>query len=100
MQNNHKLLAAKLILCHFIVERMNELGTTQVQLSELTGINQSNLSKILSGKGNPTLDNFLKICEVLKIRLFLETKEENQSINLAKDLLNKIERDPGIINDN
>jgi transcriptional regulator with XRE-family HTH domain len=69
---------------------MADAGINQVKLSELTEINQANLSKILSGKRTPTLDTFLKLCQALEIRIFLESKTEDKEANEARQFLNQI----------
>jgi len=58
MKNNEKfsILLAKLMAC---------MEFTQLDLSKFTGISQSRLSKYLSGKELPNLENFLKIISVI-----------------------------------
>ncbi|MBK7360656.1 MAG: helix-turn-helix transcriptional regulator [Saprospiraceae bacterium] len=85
-----KIKTARLLLLKFISERMSETGVSQLKLSELTGINQANLSKILSGKNTPTLDTFIKLCQALEIRIFLESKTEDKKANEARVFLNEI----------
>ncbi|MEN9370675.1 MAG: helix-turn-helix protein [Bacteroidota bacterium] len=85
-----KIKTARLLLLKFISERMADAGINQVKLSELTEINQANLSKILSGKRTPTLDTFLKLCQALEIRIFLESKTEDKEANEARQFLNQI----------
>ena len=41
----------------------------QSQLAEITGISEKHLSKIETGKNYPSLDNFLKMVEILNISL-------------------------------
>lgn len=42
---------------------------SQYKLNKLTGISQSTISSILSGKQSPTYDTILKICESLEISM-------------------------------
>lgn len=44
-----------------MIKARNETGITQQQLSKLTGINQSNLSRIENGNGNPSLSTLQRI---------------------------------------
>lgn len=44
-------------------------GLTQVQLSELTGLDRVNISKIECGKYNVSIDLLNKICEALGAKL-------------------------------
>lgn len=46
-------------------EIMIDLGMSQKQLSELTDIDQANISLILSNKSQPKMDSFLRIWVVL-----------------------------------
>lgn len=52
-------------------------GIKQIDISRLTGIDKKNISKILQGTHNPTLETFLMICTAagLEIRL-TETKKK------------------------
>ena len=45
---------------------------TQKQLSELTGINQSDISKLESGKANPTLELLNRIANAMDMKLKIE----------------------------
>lgn len=48
-----------------IRQRREELGITQVQLSELTGLNRSNISKIEKGAYNISMDILSRITDAL-----------------------------------
>ena len=52
------------IMKAMIAARM-ETGITQQQLSEKTGINQSNLSRIENGNGNPSVSTLHRIASAL-----------------------------------
>ena len=52
------------IMCSMIDARL-EAGMTQKQLSEKTGINQSNLSRIERGAGNPSVATLERIATAL-----------------------------------
>ena len=51
-----------------------ETGITQQQLSEKTGINQSNLSRIENGSGNPSVSTLQRIAEALGKKLSISFK--------------------------
>ena len=52
-------------------------GLTQAELAEKININEKQISKIESGKHFPTFDNFIKILDVLNIKLKdLDTSEK------------------------
>lgn len=48
------------------------IGLTQIQLSELTGIDQAEISRIERGLSNPTLDTFTQLALPLGLRLKVE----------------------------
>ena len=56
------------IMKAMIAARM-ETGITQQQLSERTGINQSNLSRIENGNGNPSVSTLQRIASALGKKL-------------------------------
>lgn len=56
------------IMKAMITARM-ETGITQQQLSEKTGINQSNLSRIENGNGNPSVSTLHRIASALGKKL-------------------------------
>lgn len=51
-----------------------ELGMTQNQLADITGVCQSNISRIESGVVSPTLDTLTRLAEALGKRLEVEFK--------------------------
>ena len=61
------------IMKAMIAARM-EAGITQQQLSEKTGINQSNLSRIENGSGNPSVSTLQRIAEALGKKLSISFK--------------------------
>lgn len=52
-------------IMHEMMKAHIEAGMTQKQLSERTGINQSNLSRIESGMGNPSIATLERIASAL-----------------------------------
>lgn len=59
----------KSFIAQVIKNSRKNAGLKQSQLAELAGISEKHLSKIETGKNYPSLDNFLKIIEVLNISL-------------------------------
>ena len=55
-----------------LFERRRELGYTQGKLSALSGINQSDISKIEHAEANPTLDTLANLASALELTLALE----------------------------
>lgn len=52
-----------------IRERRKDLKINQAKLAQLSGIGLNSLSRLESGKGNPTLESLQKIVEVLGFEL-------------------------------
>ena len=62
-------------LAEVIRKRRLELKIQQGELAEITGIPQSNLSRIERGQISATLETYLKIMSALGIDLIAETRE-------------------------
>ena len=62
-------LEAETQIMRSMIEARLETGMTQKQLSEKTGINQSNLSRIERGTGNPSVAALKRIAAALGKRL-------------------------------
>jgi DNA-binding XRE family transcriptional regulator len=54
-----------------LAARRTELHLSQVDLANLTGITQADISRIERGKGNPTLTTLEKILDALQLRMDL-----------------------------
>lgn len=74
------------MLLDYLREQMETKGITQAMIAEKTGFTQSNISRMLSAKYPPTLDNFITLCEAVNCYLFVIEKE-------AKDDTAKLMRD-------
>ena len=60
---------AKFQIAKLVYSLRNELGLTQKELAEKTGINQSNISKLEKGSGNITLKTLDRIIKSLGKKL-------------------------------
>ena len=58
-------LETKYQIMHEMMKARIEAGMTQKELSEKTGINQSNLSRIERGTGNPSIATLERIAAAL-----------------------------------
>lgn len=58
-----------------IIDSRNELSLTQKDLSDLTGIHQSEISKIENGNANPSLKTLERIARAMgkKVRISFES---------------------------
>jgi len=55
-----------------IVSARKESGLTQQKLSEITGINQADISRLEKGNGNPSLRTLQRLAAGMNMRLKLE----------------------------
>lgn len=68
-----------------IIEKRAEVGMTQKELSEKTGLTQARISDFESGKRTMTSDNIDKIFNALEIRL---ARSKEQMWDLAEECAN------------
>lgn len=69
VKKEYDALEPKYALIECIILARKEKNLTQKQLSELTGITQSDLSKIENGNANPSLNTLLKLANGLGKKL-------------------------------
>lgn len=62
-----------------IKDIMNERGVTSAWLAENVGISKVAVSNIITGKSSPSLDNILKIAEVLNVSITELIGEEKKN---------------------
>ena len=55
-----------------LIEARNENNITQKELSRLTGITQSDISKIENGNANPSIKTLQKIAKALNKKLIIK----------------------------
>ncbi len=65
---------ARKMLIEFVKQYAEFVGVTQREIADRTGFTQGNVSRILSAKYPPTLDNFLKIAGALNLHLDISIK--------------------------
>ena len=53
----------------YIVRRRKTLKISQRELAELSGVSLHSLSNLESGRGNPTLENLLKVADTLGVTI-------------------------------
>lgn len=53
-------------------------GITHQAIADITGFKQANVSRLLSGKYIPRLDNFLKLCEAIGIQVTLDDQKDKK----------------------
>jgi transcriptional regulator with XRE-family HTH domain len=75
-----KYLAARKVLLDFVASTAQEKGITQEEIARRTGFTQSNVSRMLSGRYPPSLDNFMKLCEAVDLYIFIEPKSSDSDL--------------------
>mgnify|MGYP002141786480 FL=1 len=68
-----------MLLSH-IREQIDAKGITQDMIAKKTGFTQSNISRMLSAKYPPTLDNFITLCEAANCFLFIIDKNAEDDL--------------------
>lgn len=61
-------------LADIIKNRREELGITQKDLAEMSGIHLRSISTLESGSANPTLEAMTKIGDVLGLEVLMKVK--------------------------
>ena len=69
-----KIKELRVQLCKQLHEFATKKGITHEVISEKTGLQRSNVTRMLTGKYTPTLDNFLLLLEALDIFINFEAK--------------------------
>lgn len=64
----------------FIKERMKDKGVTQIQLSEMIGINESTLIRNFKKVTAMPFSTYLKICGALELQPYLVAKEDGDEM--------------------
>lgn len=91
MATPENVKAARLMLCRFLACAAMEKGLTQTELAKITGIQRSNISRIMSGKMSVNLDTFLKLAQAIGVKVFLES--ETNEDNYASKFLEQIKKE-------
>ena len=60
---------------NIIKERRSDLGLTQQDLSDYTGLSLRFIKSVEAGNGNPSIESLEKIATVLGIEIVLKVKE-------------------------
>ena len=65
-------------VCELIVTTRNQLGITQKQLAEKSGVSQANISKIENGSYRPSIPILKRIADGLGKRLLIEFTDHEE----------------------
>lgn len=87
-----KIETARKMLLDYLRERIDKQKLTQEYLSKKTGFTQSNISRMLSAKYPPTLDNLIILCEAANCYIFVIDKNaEDDLCTMMRDRWGKIQ---------
>lgn len=81
--NEKTLNEARAIISGFLKNRRNELGITQQELAEKTGLGSATIKRAENGEFWLGLKQYLIICEALHLFPLLATMEEDSDIAKA-----------------
>lgn len=81
--NEEKYKAARKMLCEYIGKLAKEKGITQQQIADKTGFTRNNVSRMLSGRYSPSLDNFIRLAEAVDTFFFVIDKESKDDLTEA-----------------
>ena len=73
-----------------LIETRIEYGLTQKELAKKCGIKQSNISRLESGKSNPTIKFLQKIAKAMDTDLFIEFRKKvysSESVAIQKETI-------------
>lgn len=75
-----KITTARKMLCQYLGEVAKEKGMSTYKIAELTGFNQPNVHRMLTGKYSPSIDNFMILANAIGCYFFIIDKEENSEL--------------------
>lgn len=88
--SNEKIIEARKMLLQYLQDRIKEKGITQEDLAGKTGFSQSNISRMLSAKYPPTLDNLLTLCDAADCYIFVIDKSADDDLcKMMRDRWNR-----------
>ena len=75
LKKEYDILQPEYEIINAIIQARTEQGMTQSELAKKCGTRQSNISRLESGKANPTLSLLKKIADALNCNLAVEFKK-------------------------
>ncbi len=70
------------VLVLLLAEITKEKGISQNDIAELTGLKQSNISRMFNLQYCPTLRNFISIANSIKVNFFFEDQENKTDLSV------------------
>ena len=65
-------------IAELIIAARNELGLTQGQLAQLTGVSQANISKFENGNSRPSISTLKKLVDGMGKRLIISLADKDE----------------------
>lgn len=65
---------ARKMLIEYLRQYARDQGISIQQIADRTGLQRSNISRVLAGRYSPTLDTFLKIAGALDLHIDISTR--------------------------
>ncbi|MFW5944946.1 MAG: helix-turn-helix domain-containing protein [Bacteroidota bacterium] len=78
--NEKKYKEARKMLCQYLYYLAKQKGITQSQIARKTGFTRNNVSRMLSGRYSPSLDNFIRLAEAVDSFFFIIDKEADDDL--------------------
>jgi len=75
-----KIEMARKMLLDYLKQQIEEKGYTQEYLANKTGFTQSNISRMLSAKYPPTLDNLIALADAANCYIFVIDKDSDDDL--------------------
>ena len=79
-RKEYEVLAPEYELAKMLIACRNADNLTQKQLSELTGIDQADISKIENGNANPSIKTLTRIASAMNMDLKIEFVPKSQNV--------------------
>ena len=78
-RNEYEALSPEYEIAKMLIACRNSGNLTQKQLSELTGIDQADISKIENGNANPSIKTLTRIASAMNMNLKIEFVPKTQN---------------------
>jgi transcriptional regulator with XRE-family HTH domain len=75
-----KIIQARIMMCNYLRDIAKEKGITHEQIAIATGFQSNNISRMLSGKYAPSLDNFIILCDAINTYFFIIDKDADNDL--------------------
>jgi transcriptional regulator with XRE-family HTH domain len=82
---DQKYTEARKFLCRYLADEAKEKGITHQAIADRTGFAKNNVTRMLSGRYSPSLDNFIKLADAIGVYFFIIDKDaEGDLVDMMK----------------